>query len=184
MTQHYQIFESANGFCGIGWGVDGISRFQLPSDNFAETERLMHRRMPEATAVEPPAEIIKAIVQAKAYFAGGAMDFTGLDLDLSGQGEVFQRIYAATRRLAWGTTTTYGALAQELELGAAGAWTIGQAMAKNPIPLIIPCHRVLAVGRKIGGFSAPGGAVSKLRMLELEGIQLPDTTPAQQSFSF
>ncbi|MFN7126104.1 MAG: MGMT family protein, partial [Allorhizobium sp.] len=58
------------------------------------------------------------------------------------------------------------------------------ARAKNPIPLIIPCHGVLAAGRKIGGFSAPGGSDSKQRMLELEGVELPETTPAQQSFGF
>ena len=92
--------------------------------------------------------------------------------------------YLATRHLGWGSTTTYGGLAGALELGPAGAWTFGLAMAKNPIPLIMPCHRVLAAGRKIGGFSAPGGSDSKQRMLELEGVELPDTTPAQQSFGF
>ena len=61
---------------------------------------------------------------------------------------------------------------------------VGEAMARNPVPLIIPCHRVLAAGGKVGGFSAPGGATAKLRMLELEGVQVGPPQPAQQSFEF
>ena len=59
-----------------------------------------------------------------------------------------------------------------------------KAMAKNPVPLIIPCHRVLAAGVKVGGFSAPGGAESKKRMLELEGVHLGAKEPAQKSLGF
>ncbi|WP_037170968.1 MGMT family protein, partial [Rhizobium sp. Pop5] len=93
-------------------------------------------------------------------------------------------IYAAARRVGWGHTTTYGALAKELGVGPEAARDVGQAMAKNPVALIIPCHRVLAAGGKIGGFSAPGGSSSKARMLELEGVQLGPPPPAQQSLGF
>jgi methylated-DNA-[protein]-cysteine S-methyltransferase len=72
-------------------------------------------------------------------------------------------------------------LTKELGLGPEFARDVGEAMAKNPIPLIIPCHRVLAAGGKVGGFSAPGGAASKIRMLELEGVHLGPSEPAQQS---
>jgi methylated-DNA-[protein]-cysteine S-methyltransferase len=81
-----------------------------------------------------------------------------------------------------GQTTTYGALAKELGGGWEVARDVGQAMAKNPVALIIPCHRVLAAGGKVGGFSAPGGAASKIKMLELENIHLGPPAPAQQSF--
>jgi methylated-DNA-[protein]-cysteine S-methyltransferase len=73
---------------------------------------------------------------------------------------------------------------KELGAGPEGARDVGQAMAENPVPLIIPCHRVLAAGGKVGGFSAPGGAAAKSRMLALEGIELPSAQPAQQSFRF
>jgi methylated-DNA-[protein]-cysteine S-methyltransferase len=79
----------------------------------------------------------------------------------------------------------YGALAKELGGGPETARDVGQAMARNPIPLIIPCHRVLAAGGKIGGFSAPGGAAAKLRMLGLEGVQADSPRGGQQaSFRF
>jgi methylated-DNA-[protein]-cysteine S-methyltransferase len=83
-----------------------------------------------------------------------------------------------------GRTTTYGALAQEVEAGREAARDVGEAMARNPAPLIIPCHRVLAAGGKIGGFSAPGGSKTKARMLQLEGVRIGPPEKAQQSFSF
>jgi methylated-DNA-[protein]-cysteine S-methyltransferase len=75
-------------------------------------------------------------------------------------------------------------LAKELAAGPQGARDIGQAMANNPIPLIIPCHRVLAAGGKLGGFSAPGGGTAKLRMLEFEGVHVGPPASAQQSLRF
>jgi methylated-DNA-[protein]-cysteine S-methyltransferase len=109
------------------------------------------------------------------------MDFSNIQLDLGEQDEFFQQIYAATRRVGWGHTTTYGTLAKELGAGPKAARDVGQAMANNPIPLIIPCHRVLAAGGKVGGFSAPGGSATKVRMLELEGVHVGPPEPAQQS---
>jgi len=75
-------------------------------------------------------------------------------------------------------------LAKALGAGPEAARDVGQAMASNPVPLIIPCHRVLAAGGKVGGFSAPGGAHSKLKMLALEGNDLTPPPPAQQSLGF
>lgn len=183
-THRYAIFETARGFCALAWSDIGISGFRLSAETAEETRRAMLRRFPSSLEVEPSPEVGQVIERVRTYFLGDPADFSDLPLDLSAQTDLFRQIYLATRRLGWGSTTTYGALAGELELGPAGAWTIGQAMAKNPIPLIIPCHRVLAAGRKIGGFSAPGGSESKQRMLELEGVELPDTSPAQQSFVF
>jgi methylated-DNA-[protein]-cysteine S-methyltransferase len=183
-THRYAIFETARGFCALAWSDIGISGFRLSAETAEETRRAMLRRLPSGREVEPSSEVGQVIERVRKYFLGIPTDFSDLTLDLSVQTDLFRQIYLATRRLGWGSATTYGTLAGELELGPAGAWTVGQAMAKNPIPLIIPCHRVLAAGRKIGGFSAPGGSESKLRMLELEGVQLPDTTPAQQSFAF
>lgn len=184
-TNHaFAVFETKSGTCAIAWSDKGICSFHLPGDETEQAERAICRRFAGAEHASPSAEIAAVIARVRAYFDGERSDFSDLPLDLSAQTDLYRQIYLATRRLGWGSTTTYGALAGELELGPAGAWTIGQAMAKNPIPLIIPCHRVLASGRKIGGFSAPGGSESKQRMLELEGVELPDTSPAQQSFAF
>jgi methylated-DNA-[protein]-cysteine S-methyltransferase len=121
---------------------------------------------------------------AKRYFEGEETDFSGVRLDLGEQDPLFERIYAAARRVGWGRTTTYGALAKELGAGPETARDVGQAMANNPVALIIPCHRVLAAGNKVGGFSAPGGTVAKTHMLALEGVHLQPALSAQQSFGF
>ncbi|MDQ6433814.1 methylated-DNA--[protein]-cysteine S-methyltransferase [Mesorhizobium sp. LHD-90] len=187
-SHHYTIFEAANGFCGIAWTSDGVTRFQLPTRTADAAERMMLRRLPDAAVAAPTPEIAEAIDAAKRYFAGETVDFSGIRLDLGDQEAFFQRIYDALRQIGWGRTTTYGALAKQLGAGPEAARDVGQAMAKNPVPLIIPCHRVLAAGGKVGGFSAPGGATSKVRMLELEGVHIDQAAKpaqkAQQSFGF
>jgi methylated-DNA-[protein]-cysteine S-methyltransferase len=179
MSQHYHIFETAQGFCAIAWSGTGIARFRLPEASAQATERGLMRRLPDAGAAPPPRDIAEVVEAARRYFAGERVDFSGAVLDLGDADALFLRIYAAARRLAWGETTTYGALARTLGDNWELARDVGQAMAKNPIPLIIPCHRVLAAGGKIGGFSAPGGSATKTRMLELEGVRVGGAEPAQ-----
>src|SRR6185312_13322231 len=182
-TAHrYLIFETAGGFCGVAWNDVGITRFQLPTRSADATERLMLRRLPAAEPGTPTPEVIEAVAAVKRYFAGEETDFSGVKLDLDDQDALFKKIYAAARQVGWGRVTTYGALAKELGAGPEAARDVGQAMAKNPVALIIPCHRVLAAGGKVGGFSAPGGSATKVRMLELEGRRAePPTGPAQLS---
>jgi len=181
---HYLIFETAGGFCGIAWSDAGITRFQLPTKAAESTERLLLRRLPDAEPGAPTPDVLEAVAAVKRYFQGEETDFSGVELDLTGQDAFFRDIYVAARRVGWGRTTTYGALAKELGAGPEAARDVGQAMAKNPVALIIPCHRVLAAGGKLGGFSAPGGSSSKARMLELEGVHLGPPPPAQQSLGF
>lgn len=182
--QHYLIFETAGGFCGIGWNEVGVTRFQLPTQSAEATERLLRRRMPGATPAAATPAVSETLAAVQRYFEGETVDFSDVTLDLGEQDAFFKQIYAATRRIGWGHTTTYGALAKELGAGPEGARDVGQAMARNPVALIIPCHRVLAAGGKVGGFSAPGGSVAKARMLELEGVNLAPPKPAQDSFGF
>ncbi|HTM78554.1 MAG TPA: MGMT family protein, partial [Devosia sp.] len=118
-----------------------------------------------------------------AYAEGALVDFTGVQLDLAGMPQFHRRAYEVLVQVGWGQTTTYGALARQLgDVSLSRA--VGQAMGANPIPLLIPCHRVLASDGRPGGFSAPGGAESKLRMLALEGVSVGSGDPAQQSFAF
>lgn len=179
--QHIHIFEMAAGFCGIAWSEAGISGFRLPGDSAEATQRNLLRRLPDAVPGTPPPSVLQVIAAAKRYFAGEIIDFSDVPVDLEGQEDFFRKIYAELRRVGWGKTTTYGTLAKALGAGPEAARDVGQAMAKNPVPLIIPCHRVLAAGGKVGGFSAPGGSVAKARMLELEGVSLAPPPPAQQS---
>jgi methylated-DNA-[protein]-cysteine S-methyltransferase len=178
-TLHYCVFETAAGFCAIAWSDAGIARFHLPTSTAETTERSLLRRLADAEPAAPPAEASAVIEAAKRYFAGEKVDFANMPLDLRGQDEFFLEIYAAARRIGWGQTTTYGSLAKELGAGPEAARDVGQAMAKNPVPLIIPCHRVLAAGGRLGGFSAPGGSATKQRMLEMEGRPAQSPQPAQ-----
>ena len=183
-THNYLIFETAGGFCGIAWNNAGITRFQLPTKTVEAAERALLRRAPGAKPGAPTPEVGDAVAAVKRYFEGEETDFSGFTIDLGEQDPFFERIYEAARQVGWGRTTSYGALAKELGAGAEAARDVGQAMARNPVALIIPCHRVLAAGGKVGGFSAPGGSAAKRRMLALEGVYLDPPQPAQQSFQF
>jgi methylated-DNA-[protein]-cysteine S-methyltransferase len=183
-AQHYRVFETAFGFCAVAWSDSGVTRFLLPTKSAEAADRLMLRRAKGAEPGPPPADIAAVVAAARRYFRGEETEFSGVRLDLDGQDAFFSRIYDAARRVGWGRSTTYGALAKEVGAGQDAARDVGQAMARNPVPLIIPCHRVLAAGGGIGGFSAPGGAQTKIRMLELEGGHVRPPEAAQQSFDF
>jgi methylated-DNA-[protein]-cysteine S-methyltransferase len=179
-THHYLVFETASGFCGIAWNSVGITSFRLPTKSADAAERGLRRRAPGAEPGAPTPAVAEAVAAVKRYFEGEATNFSGFELDLGEQEAFFRQVYAAARRVGWGHTTTYGALTKEVGAGPEAARDVGQAMARNPVPLIIPCHRVLAAGGKIGGFSAPGGSAAKIRMLELEGVRVEQPRPARQ----
>ncbi|HYZ34749.1 MAG TPA: methylated-DNA--[protein]-cysteine S-methyltransferase [Crenalkalicoccus sp.] len=184
MTQaihRYVIFETAGGFCGIAWNEVGITRFQLPAQSAEATEKTLLRRLPGAQPGRPTPAVSEVITAVRRYFDGEAIDFSDVKLDLADQDPFVRRIYDATRRVGWGRTTTYGTLARELGAGPEMAVEVGQAMARNPVPLIVPCHRVLAAGGKIGGFSAPGGSTAKQRMLRMEGVDIAPPRSSQAS---
>lgn len=170
-THKYHLFETAHGHVALGWNARGVTGFRLPGGSSDEARRSLLRRLPDAVEAEPSARVAALIHAIRRYFDGERIHFGDVPLDLGPQDPLFQRIYDLVRRLGWGETTTYGAIAKDLGQGPEVARDVGQAMARNPIPLIIPCHRVLAAGGRIGGFSAPGGSNAKARMLALEGVQ-------------
>ena len=185
---HYQLFQTAHGFAALAWNERGVTSFRLPASTAEETRRALLRRLPGAIEAEPPRPMADLIQAIGRYFEGERIDFVGFPIDLGQQDPLFAKVYDLVRRLGWGETTTYGEVAKSLGEGPEVARDVGQAMARNPIPLIVPCHRVLAAGGKIGGFSAPGGSHAKVRMLQLEGTAPQPAEPAkstaQSSFGF
>jgi len=168
MDTHYHVFETKLGFSGIAWSDDGITRFRLPDPDRASAARQFKGK---TESQSPPPHVATVVEEAKRYFAGERIDFTPIELDLSGIDPIRRSIYDALRRVPFGETVTYGELAKRAEVNAPqAAQDVGVAMARNPVPLIIPCHRVLAAGGKLGGFSAPGRTETKERMLALEGV--------------
>lgn len=170
--QSFALFETAIGACGIVWTARGIAGVQLPEKDAAATRARVRRRHPAADEAAPTPVVQHAIDGIVALLAGDKPDLTGIAIDEQGQTDFNKRVYAIARQIPPGATMTYGGIAERLG-DKLLARDVGQAMGENPTPLIMPCHRVLASGGKTGGFSAPGGVVTKLQLLTIEGAQ-PD----------
>ena len=170
MKQSFALFETAIGTCGIVWSARGICGVQLPEKNAAATCARVGRRHPAAVEAAPSPAVRRAIDGIIALLAGEMRDLTDIAIDDDGQADFNKRVYAIARRIPPGATMTYGEIAERLG-DKTLARAVGQAMGENPTPIIMPCHRVLAAGSKTGGFSAPGGVVTKLRLLSIEGAQ-------------
>jgi methylated-DNA-[protein]-cysteine S-methyltransferase len=182
----FAVFDTAIGACGIAWGPDGIVGVQLPESSESEagsdagsgsgggTAERLARRFPSAAASgssEPPPDVAAAIDAIRALLQGEEVDLSGIALDFGAVTPFRREVYELARQIPPGTTSSYGEIANRLgKPGAARA--VGQAMGNNPFPIVVPCHRVLAAGGKIGGFSADGGATTKARMLAIEGAIL------------
>ncbi len=181
----HAVFETALGFMGIAWSAAGLTRLCLPEKRRDSVERRLTRTAGHGTAASTPAPawVVELIQAIEAYAAGAAVDFSGVPVDLGGMDDFHRAIYAAARRLGFGETTTYGELARRADHAGLPRET-GAALGANPVPLVIPCHRILAAGGRIGGFSAPGGAATKERMLALEGVSLGPPPSKQAAFDF
>jgi methylated-DNA-[protein]-cysteine S-methyltransferase len=170
MDLRYTLFATEIGPVGLVWHDGGLVGVQLPEAGVRETRARLTRRFPDAVAQEPPTEpaILDAIAAIRALLADGDGDLSPIAVDLSRVPPFNRRVYDLVRAIPPGRTRTYGEVAAELgEPGAAQA--VGQAMGHNPVPIVVPCHRVVASGGRLGGFSARGGNQTKRRMLEIEG---------------
>ena len=173
----FALFDTPIGRCGIAWTDLGVCAVQIPEQDEATTRRRLLRQWPETEEVEPPPGVAEIIDRIVALLRGEEIEFFDCQLDLRGT-TVFEReVYAAALAIPPGQTTTYGAIAETVgQPGAARA--VGRALGANPVPIVVPCHRVVASNGKSGGFSAPGGAATKLRMLAIESINVaPDRLP-------
>jgi methylated-DNA-[protein]-cysteine S-methyltransferase len=149
-------FDTSIGRCAIDWTERGVAKVRWPGSRRA------------AGSATPPPQVERAIEGIQALLRGEAADLTAVPLDLGNAQPFDRRVYEAARSIPPGSTRTYGELAAEVgEPGEARA--VGAAMARNPVPLVVPCHRVVAADGRLGGFSAPGGVATKRRLLEIEG---------------
>jgi O-6-methylguanine DNA methyltransferase len=176
MTTHgFTLFDTAIGRCGLAWGERGIVGVQLPEASDAATRARLRRHLPQAREAAPPPEVQRAVDAIVALLRGEPRDLSGIALDMDRVPPFHRRVYAVARGIGPGATLAYGEIATRLgEPGSARA--VGQALGRNPFPIIVPCHRVLAAGGKIGGFSANGGAATKRRLLAIEGVRLDAPT--------
>jgi methylated-DNA-[protein]-cysteine S-methyltransferase len=173
---HFHLFDTAIGPCGLAWTSAGLIQVQLPEASEAATEMRLGRITRAAWSDKLPDNVSVCEDRMHAYFEGEPVAFTDIDLDMSRVNAFSAKVYTALRGVGWGETTSYGALARQIGDPHA-ARAIGAAMGKNPWPLVVPCHRVLAASGKIGGFSAYGGRATKRKMLQLEQADADGAAP-------
>jgi methylated-DNA-[protein]-cysteine S-methyltransferase len=182
MTQ-YALFETVIGWAGIAWGDQGLVACHLPERDADTARRSFLRRFPEIVEAAPPAELSPIIEGIRALMRGEKADLTAAELDLSRTPEFHARVYEIARAIPPGQTLTYGQIAEKLG-DKLLARDVGQALGKNPWPIVVPCHRVTAAGGKPGGFSARGGVNTKLKLLAIEGAPAAANQPAAQADLF
>jgi methylated-DNA-[protein]-cysteine S-methyltransferase len=154
-------FDTELGVCAVRWSAIGIAGVELPS-------RLTREMQPLREGIAVPDFVRIAIDGMAAILAGEHRDLRDIPLD-DGRIHPFRRqVYAATRSILPGTTATYGEIARAIGFPD-GARDVGAALSRNPFPIVVPCHRVIAANGALTGFSAAGGLATKRRMLELEG---------------
>ena len=171
MTTRYTLFDTQLGACAIAWGQRGIVRTYLPEPSVEAVRSRLLRRLPGAQEAEPPDDVRRLIADISRLLGGEPVDLAWVSLDDDGVPELHRKVYAAARTIPPGSTLTYGDVARRL--GDVGlARQVGEALGRNPFPIVVPCHRVLAAGGRTGGFSARGGTETKMQLLRIEGAVL------------
>jgi methylated-DNA-[protein]-cysteine S-methyltransferase len=169
----HTLFPTAFGTCGIAWNDAGLLGFQLPEESDAQTDLKLAakaRTQPLADAV--PDWIQQLITRVQQHLAGKVQDFADAKLDWSRVTDFQQAVYLHALDIKPGYKKSYGEIAKLMALGNEAARAVGVALATNPWPLIVPCHRVVSAGDRMTGFSGPGGVRTKTRLLTLEGAEL------------
>lgn len=174
----YALVDTAIGTFGIAWTDKGLARVALPGRERAHTELWISRDPAEPGFPDGPVAGLPERIRR--YAGGGREEFADLPLDLDDVPTFNRQAYAQLLKVGYGETTTYGAIARALG-DVAFSRAVGQAMGANPIPLVIPCHRVLGADGRTGGFSSPGGVTAKMRLLALEHAASPT---GQYAFGF
>ena len=172
--QHFALFDTPIGICGIEWGPRGINGLQLPMGSDEKTRARIRQRHGDISEAAPTEEVQTAIGRIVKLLAGEPDDLRDIALDLDGVPDFNRGVYDIARSIPPGQTMTYGDIAKKLG-GVELSRDVGQALGRNPWPIVVPCHRVLAAGQKPGGFSARGGVDTKLKMLAIEGAAVNHT---------
>jgi methylated-DNA-[protein]-cysteine S-methyltransferase len=166
----YCIFDTGIGRCGIAWGDLGIMGVQLPEAREIDTRRRLFQLYPEAREQRPPENVEIAIEGIVTLLRGGDSDLSEIVLDMTGIPAFNQRVYTFARSIPRGETRLYAEVASALRASGA-VYSVAQAIGRNPFMIIVPCHRVLETGHYADKISPNGGAISKRRLLSLEGAR-------------
>ncbi len=161
----YTIFKTKWGYFGLFGTEYALCRTQLPGPEREKIISMLLRNMPDAQFDKGFFRTLQE--QINTYFEGAYVDFRNISIELEGFSSFVGSVLTACRNVEFGRTITYADLARKIKRPAA-ARAVGNALAKNPLPLIIPCHRIIRGDGKIGGFSAAGGTDLKAKLLKQE----------------
>jgi len=163
------LFDTSLGRCGIAWGPAGIRAVSFPHKDDAATVKQLRRHAPAGVETDaPPDDITRVIADIVALFAGEARDLSYVRLDMNDVGGFERDVYTLSLAIKPGEAKTYGDLARALG-DVSLSRRVGQALGRNPFPIIVPCHRIVGASGAMTGFSAPGGAELKRKLLKIEG---------------
>src|SRR4051794_15876125 len=169
-ARFFALFETALGMCAVAWNDIGLTGVWLPEAHADALQRRVARRCAGAVEAKPSGAIADAVEAMTRLLAGERVDLSRITLDNAGVDAFDRRVYAVTRAIGPGRVLTYGEVAARVGAGAS-ARAVGQSLGRNAMPIVVPCHRVVATGGGLGGFSAPGGTETKRRMLAIEDAQ-------------
>lgn len=166
MKLNYEIFETELGWMGVLGGDSGLRRTTLPQTDPATCVEELGPEL--ESAVQTPNGFEELMSRIERQFSGERVTFTDLEIDIGDARPFFQAAWAACRTIPSGSTRTYGWLAAAAGSPAA-ARAAGQAMARNRLPIVIPCHRVVASDGTLGGFGRGKTRLDlKGRLLDIE----------------
>ena len=168
MTTGFTLFDTPIGTCSLVWEGEMVVGLRLPEASPSATRARIKRRWPDATEQTAPAAMQAIIDRVLTLLGGERVDLRDVPLDFGAAPEFHKQVYEIARTIPAGQTMTYGEIARRLGVPHESR-EVGQAMGRNPIAIIMPCHRVLGADGKMGGFSANGGVAIKRRILEIEG---------------
>lgn len=178
---HHVLFSTSLGACAVAWRARGIRWILLPERSPEATSARLVTLAGASVASAPPAAVQASIDRIVRHLETGAEDLSTILLDMEDLPPFSRRVYEITRAVPPGEVRTYGEIANLIGAPAATR-AVGQALGKNPFPIVVPCHRVVAAGHRPGGFSAPGGLDTKAHLLAIEGRSL--TSGEQTTFRF
>lgn len=175
MTQQeasWSIFPTVSGYCGISWCAQGVTAFMLPETTPVQIQKELHSITGTAKpAARLPGWIRDLVRKVKLHLKGQQQDFSAVPVAVDNATDFMRAVYTEAQRIPSGSVISYAQLAQRL--GNPGAVrAVGTALGKNPVPLIIPCHRIITASGKLGGFSANGGVAAKEMLLACEGVSI------------
>jgi len=168
----WAVAPTALGAIGVVWTERGIVRTWMHAGSLDRARASIRRALPAAVETSPPGHVAAVLAEVADLLQGGQRDLRDAELDMTAIPEFDRRVYNVARAIPPGETMNYGAIAQAMGEEPMRARDVGQALARNPFAPIVPCHRVVAAGGQLGGYSAPGGQATKRRLLELEGADI------------